>query len=301
MWLTEAMAGSYLKVVVSIKPFHSLVSAVMQGISEPTLLLDGNSSPHSFSLRPSDADNLQKANLVFWGGESLEQFLAKPIHSLATSAKLISLQEIPGLKLWPLRSGKYWQKIHDGASLSSQILNGNVKVRPSVVDPHIWLDPLNAKVITQNVMQILSDLDPKNAENFRINSEKTVIRLNELDKQLLTEMSEISSNRYMVFHDAFQYFEKRYQLNNIGSVMQRVGHASSVRRLRDIRKKIKKSKVRCIFSEPQFSPKLLQTVTAGTPVKKGTMDPLGADLVPGVELYFTLLNNLSRTLRICLS
>ena len=301
LWLTEAMAGSDLKVVVSIKPFHSLVSAVMQGVSEPILLLNGNSSPHSFSLRPSDADSLQNATLVFWGGERLEQFLAKPIHSLAASAKLVSLQETPGLRFWPLRSGKNRQKIENEASLDRQRSNENENGWPLGVDPHIWLDPLNAKMITQNIVQILSDLDPENAKIIRSNGEKAVIRLNELDQQLRTEMSDVSARVYMVFHDAFQYFEKRYQLNYIGSVTHRVGHASSVRRLREVRKTIKKNKVRCIFYEPQFSPKLVQTVIAGSSVKKGELDPLGAGLVPGVELYFTLLNNLSRSLRTCLS
>ena len=291
LWLTEAMAGSDLKVVVSIKPFHSLVSAVMQGVSEPILLLNGNSSPHSFSLRPSDADSLQNATLVFWGGERLEQFLAKPIHSLAASAKLVSLQETPGLRFWPLRSGKNRQKIENEASLDRQLSNENENGWPLGVDPHIWLD----------LPQRKNDHSEYNAKLIRSNGEKAVIRLNELDQQLRTEMSDVSARVYMVFHDAFQYFEKRYLLNNIGSVTNRVGHAPSVRRLREVRKTIKKNKVRCIFYEPQFSPKLVQTVIAGASVKKGELDPLGAGLVPGVELYFTLLNNLSRSLRTCLS
>ena len=301
LWLTEAMAGSDLKVVVSIKPFHSLVSAVMQGVSEPILLLNGNSSPHSFALRPSDADSLQNATLVFWGGERLEQFLAKPIHSLAASAKLVSLQETPGLRFWPLRSGENMQKIENEASLHFQRSNENENGWPLGVDPHIWLDPLNAKMIIQKIVQILSDLVPENAKLIRSNGEKAIIRLNELDQQLRIEMSGVSAIGYLVFHDAFQYFEKRYQLNNIGSVMHHVGHASSVHRLREVRKIIKKNKVRCIFYEPQFSPKLVQTVIAGSSVKKGELDPLGARLVPGIELYFTLLNNLSRSLRTCLS
>jgi zinc transport system substrate-binding protein len=148
------MAGSDLKVVVSIKPFHSLVSAVMQGVSEPILLLNGNSSPHSFSLRPSDAESLQNATLVFWGGERLEQFLAKPIHSLATSAKLVSLQETPGLRFWPLRSGRNSQKIEKEAGLNRQRSNENENGWPLGVDPHIWLDPINAKMITQNIAQM---------------------------------------------------------------------------------------------------------------------------------------------------
>ena len=152
----------------------------------------------------------------------------------------------------------------------------------------------------QNVVQILSDLNPENAKKFRSNGEKTAIRLIELDRQLRTEMSDVSESAYIVFHEAFQYFEKRYQLNPIGSVTYRVGNASSVNRLREIRKIIKTNKVRCVFSEPQFSSKIVQTIIAGTSAKKGVIDPLGAGLVPGVELYFTLLNNLSLSLRKCL-
>ncbi|MEE3265663.1 MAG: zinc ABC transporter substrate-binding protein [SAR324 cluster bacterium] len=293
------MAASDLKVLVSIKPFHSLVSAIMQGVSEPLLLLNGNNSPHSFALRPSSAERLQQADLVFWVGETLEGFLTKPLQSLASSAKLVTIQETAGLRLWPLRSGIAWQK-HETDSTNDHNVESETASTYGT-DPHIWLDPYNAKIISSKIVEILTAMDPQNAQSYRINGEKYGLRLELLDSRLKSEMTKIAKTPYMVFHDAYQYFEKRYQLNAVGSVTLHIDYGSSVRRLMEVRKSIQKEKIRCIFSEPQFSPKLLQTVTKGTNVKIGTLDPLGAGLEPGTELYFTLLNNLSHALSNCLN
>ena len=293
------MAASDIKVLVSIKPFHSLVSAIMQDVSEPLLLINGNNSPHSYALRPSSAENLQQADLVFWGGEILEGFLTKPLQSLASRAKLVSLQETAGLRLLPLRSGLGWQK-HETDSTNDHSAEDET-TSTSGTDPHIWLDPYNAKIISSKIVEILTEMDPQNAQSYRRNGEKYGLRLELLDRKLKAEMTKVAETPYMVFHDAYQYFEKRYQLNVVGSMTLHIGFGSSVRRLTAVRKTIQKEKIRCIFSEPQFSPKLLQTVIAGTNVKQGTLDPLGAGLESGAELYFTLLNNLSHNLSSCLN
>jgi zinc transport system substrate-binding protein len=297
--IAQLMASSELKVIVSIKPFHSLVSAIMQGVSEPLLLIKGNNSPHSFALRPSSAENLQKADLVFWGGDLLEVFLTKPLQSLAKRAKLVSLQETEGLKLWPQRSGVEWHK-HGTEKTEDHSAEDETKFS-SGIDPHIWLDPYNAKIISRKIVKILTAMDPQNAKYYSKNGEKYGLRLELLDRRLEVEMNKVSETPYMVFHDAYQYFEKRYQLNVVGSITLHIEYGSGVRRLMEVRKTIQKAKIRCIFSEPQFSSKLLQTVTAGTEVKKGILDPLGVGLVPGTELYFLLLNNLSRSLSRCLN
>ena len=299
LYITQLMAASDIKVLVSIKPFHSLVSAIMQDVSEPLLLINGNNSPHSYALRPSSAENLQQADLVFWGGEILEGFLTKPLQSLASRAKLVSLQETAGLRLLPLRSGIGWQK-HETDSANDHSAEDET-TSTSGTDPHIWLDPYNAKIISAKIVEILTAMDPQNAQSYRRNGEKYGLRLELLDRKLKAEMTKVAETPYMVFHDAYQYFEKRYQLNVVGSMTLHIGFGSSVRRLTAVRKTIQKEKIRCIFSEPQFSPKLLQTVIAGTNVKQGTLDPLGAGLESGAELYFTLLNNLSHNLSSCLN
>ena len=296
--LSQLLAASDLKVIVSIKPYHSLVSAIMQGVSEPLLLINGNNSPHSYALSPSSAKNLQQADLVFWGGDILEGFLTKPLQILAKRAKLVSLQETEGLKVWPLRSGLEW---HEHVNVKTEEHSSEDETGSSFgTDPHIWLDPYNAKIISLKIVKILTAMDPQNAKAYSLNGEKYTLRLEILDRRLKVEMTKVGEIPYMIFHDAYQYFEKRYQLNVVGSITLHVGYGSSVRRLMKVRKLIKKGKVRCIFSEPQFSPKLIQTVTEGTDVKKGSLDPLGATLLPGKELYYSLLNNISRSLSRCL-
>jgi len=299
LWFNLAMAASDLKVVVSIKPFHSLVSTVMQGVSEPALLLNGNNSPHTYSLRPSAAVKLQNADLVFWGGENLEGFLAKPIHSLAAGARVVSFEDTPGLILRPFRSVKEWQELDPESKNDQDHVNKRKINRLPGNDPHIWLDPLNAQKITQYLIQILSKFDPENSQTYHSNGKKTILRLSDLNIQLETKMSSVSSKPYIVFHDAYQYFEKRYQLNPIASVTVNSGTSTSVGRLIDIRKKIKIKKVLCIFTEPQFSPKFVQTVISGTAVKKGILDPIGTRISPGPEMYFTLLNNISHSISTC--
>ena len=299
LWFNLVMAASDLKVVVSIKPFHSLVSTVMQGVSEPALLLNGNNSPHTYSLRPSAAVKLQNADLVFWGGENLEGFLAKPIHSLAAGARVVSFEDTPGLILRPFRSVKEWQELDPESKNDQDHVKKRKINRLPGNDPHIWLDPLNAQKITQYLVQILSEFDPENAQTYHSNGKKTILRLSDLNIQLETKMSSVSSKSYIVFHDAYQYFEKRYQLNPIASVTVSSGTSTSVGRLIDIRKKIKIKKVLCIFTEPQFSPKLVQTVISGTAVKKGILDPIGTSISPGPEMYFTLLNNISHSISTC--
>ena len=299
LWFNLVMAASDLKVVVSIKPFHSLVSSVMQGVSEPALLLNGNNSPHTYSLRPSAAVKLQNADLVFWGGENLEGFLAKPIHSLAAGARVVSFEDTPGLILRPFRSVKEWQELDPESKNDQDHVKKRKINRLPGNDPHIWLDPLNAQKITQYLVQILSDFDPENAQTYHSNGKKTILRLSDLNIQLETKMSSVSSKPYIVFHDAYQYFEKRYQLNPIASVIVSSGPSTSVGRLIDIRKKIKNKNVLCIFTEPQFSPKLVQTVISGTAVKKGILDPIGTSISPGPEMYFTLLNNISHSISNC--
>ena len=298
---SETNADSNLNVVVSIKPFHSLVSGVMLGVARPELLLKGNFSPHTYSLKPSDAKKLQYADFVFWGGEALEGFLAKPIISLSKNAKVVSILEINGLKLRYFRAENHIGKSENIESYSHNLPKNQGAELKAALDPHIWLDPENAKVITQKTVQILSDFDTKNAQKFQKNGEKIIVRLNELDQQLSSEMSEISDRTYLVLHDAYQYFESRYQLKSASSITLQLEHFLGVSRLKKVQKMIKTSNVRCIFTEPQYSQKLVKTLIKDTSVKKGILDPIGADILPGPELYFDLLKNLSISLKSCLN
>ncbi|MEC9360248.1 MAG: zinc ABC transporter substrate-binding protein [SAR324 cluster bacterium] len=297
--ITKFIFASELNVVVSIKPYHSLVSGIMQGISTPVLLMKGNYSPHSYAIRPSSAEDLQQADIVFWGGAKLEGFLTKSLKSLASRAKLVSLQGIEGLKLLPMRSNKGWH-LYDSDSVEYHSAEDETESY-SGTDPHVWLDPQNAKIISQKIVKVLSEMDPQNRQKYHKNGEKYALRLNLLDLDMKAKMAKVAEKPYLVFHDAYQYFERSYKLNAVGSVTLHIDYGSSARRLMEVQQTIKRERIICIFREPQFSPKLLQTVVTGTKVKIGTLDPLGVGIESGTELYFTLLNNLSSSLSKCLN
>jgi len=272
----------------------------MQGVASPYLILDGNTTPHSFTLKPSGARALQNAQLVFWTGNNLEVFLKKPLASLASKAQIVALSKTEGLQHWPLRDGEKWktEPEHDHSSMG--IKKQEHDDHEDHQDPHVWLDPLNAKIMLINIVQTLVQLDPKHALQYQGNAEKMAIQLDLLHLTLVSDMKNISEYPYMVFHDSYQYFEKRYRLNPVGSIVFQSEQMASAKHLRKVRQLIKDNRVLCVFSEPQFSPRKVKTVIQGTDVKTGLLDPLGADLSPGPELYNTLILNLAQSLKSCL-
>ena len=295
IWLGTATAQTSPKVVASIKPLHSLVAGVMAGVAEPVLLLRGSASPHAYALRPSDAQALQEAEAVFWVGEEAEGFLTKPLRSLAGNAKVVALSDAEGIHWLSLREGAVWlphEHEDESETHSEHRHNGR--------NPHIWLDPRNAQVMVQAIVTTLRAADPAHASTYQTNGWTLSQRLDALDAKLREDLTPLSGKPYLVFHDAYQYFEKRYGLHPIGAVTTSPERTAGVKRLQALRKQVMGSGVRCVFTEPQFSPKLLRVVTSGLQVKRGVLDPVGAELSPGPELYFTLLNNLSTSLRACL-
>ena len=283
------------RVVVSIKPLHSLVAGVMQGVAEPYLIVQGSSTPHSFTFKPSAARALQNAQLVFWSDENLEVFLKKPLVSLTRQAKVIALSETKGIQRWPLRNDENWKTDSEHSHDHEEH-----RQHEQHMDPHVWLDPVNAKKIVAAIVQSLSQVDPGHASQYQRNGEKMTLRLDQLDRTLASDLKPVSNDPYLVFHDAYQYFEKRYHLNSVGTIVLQTDQTSSIKRLRKIQKLIKDKQVHCVFYEPEFSPKKVRAVARGSNLKIGELDPLGAALSPGPELYFSLMRNLVHSLKMCL-
>jgi zinc transport system substrate-binding protein len=280
-------AAAAPNVVVSIKPIHSLAAALMEGIGKPGIIVDGASSPHAFSLKPSDAEKLQKADVIFWVGPTLEAFLEKPLSSLAGNATVTQLDEAKGLiKLQP-REGGTFEADDDGDD-------------DGAYDPHLWLDPENAKAIARDMAATLEKADPENAAKYRANEAKLEKRLGELDAQITTIVAPIKDKPFIVFHDAYHYFEKRYGVNEAGSITVSPETAPGAARIKEIQDKIASLNATCVFAEPEFEPKLVSVVMEGTNAKASTLDPLGAAIPDGPDLYFTLLHNLATSLNDCL-
>ncbi len=297
--LAAAPALAEIAVVASIKPVHALTAAVMQGAGTPHLIVQGGASPHSVTLKPSDARALQQARVVVWVGEGLEAFLVQPLQTLAGGAVVVELAEAEGLTRLPYREGGAWEghEEEDHAAEAQEDEHGHEE---GDIDTHLWLDPQNAKAMVAAIAGALIAADPENAGLYRANAGRTAQRLDALTREIAADLAPVKEVPFVVFHDAFQYLDTAFGLNNVGSVTVAPEQPPGAARLREIHAKIMTSGARCVFAEPQFEPRLVQVVIEGTDAKTATLDPLGAEIPDGPELYFTMMRENAAALKACL-
>lgn len=285
-------------VVVSVKPLHSLTAAVMQGVGTPHLLVQGAASPHAYAMKPSDARALSQAALVVWVGPELETFLRKPLASLSGPARDLRLAQAPGVKLHETREGGAWDDHSHGHGHGHDHGHAHDHGGP---DGHIWLDPTNAKAIAAAVAAALTRVDPTNAATYAANLAALTARLDALDAEIAAMLAPVKDRPYIVFHDAYQYLERRYGLNAAGAITVSPEVRPGAARLSALRARIAKAGAVCVFAEPQFEPTLVRTLVEGTKARTGTLDPEGAAIPDGPDLYFTLLRFNAKALVDCLS
>jgi zinc transport system substrate-binding protein len=373
-------ANAELKVVTSIKPIHSLASYLMDGIGKPELIVDGYASPHGFSMKPSHAKMLQNADLIFWVGEDLENFLEKPLKSIAKKAEKIELIEIKGLNVLKFRERNIFDEHdhdhddhgkkeddhddhdhddhgkkeddhddhdhddhgkkeddhddhdhddhgkkeddhddhdhddhgkkeddhddhdHDDHGKKEEHddhddHDGHEGHAHGEFDPHIWLDTMNAKAMLNEMAEHLIENDPKNEAKYKSNLDKALKDIDKLTIEVMTELNNSVSS--IVFHDAYQYFEKRFNVNVLGAFTVNTDVMPGAEQLAEIREIIEHDKVACVFSEPQFNPDIINAVAKDMKIKTGVLDPLGATLDSGKDLYFKLIKNMSASFKGC--
>ena len=322
-----------VKVVASIKPIHSLASYLMDGVGKPDLIVDGYASPHGFAMKPSHAKMLQEADLIFWVGEDLEAFLEKPLKSIAKKAEKIELMATKNLNVLKFRERNIFDEHdhddhdhdkkakkdddHDHDHETTKKKDDHDHDHDSHAkkedghddhddhdghhhgefDPHIWLDPINAKAILNEMVEHLIENDAANASIYKKNLDKA---LNELDKLTMNVMTDLNkSTASIVFHDAYQYFEERFNINVLGAFTVNTDVMPGAEQLKEIREIIEHDNVSCVFSEPQFNPDIINAVAKDMNIKTGVLDPLGATLNPGKGLYFDLIKNMSSSFKGC--
>ena len=443
-------AQAEINVVASVKPLHSLVSGVMEGVQKPDLIVKGAASPHTYSLKPSQAKQLEEADLVFWMGHELESFLEQPLEAIATKAKVVELIDSQGLKRLDMREGGAFddhghddhgqgehseeghddhageghafewagvfkllaedytwtfakvdgdyadpmmkmvflrtssggeegieeqeevaerlikqqssvRRNHDGrlipdeenayqlvfdANRNVTKMRINIKkegyyafftehmpfefeagehflknvsgkdIEPTAQEPeaghhdhhghsgfdvHVWLDPENAKVLVQEIKEALVELDPSNAGKYEANAKNLMLKLDRLISEISVKLASSKGKGFVVFHDAYQYFEERFGMTAVGSITVSPEVVPGASRIRELKDKIVELNAHCVFSEPQFQPKIVFTVAEGTQANTGVLDPLGASIADGPELYFTLVRDMANSLQECLS
>ncbi len=287
---SPAMAGP--RVVTSIMPVHSIVSAVMGTTGTPELLLPGRLSEHTASFTASQISDLGKADLVFIIGHGLEAKLAQLSGSETVGGrKFIELSEAAGVKTLPVREGGGWELDHHEDHAEGIL----------AFDPHVWLDPENAKAMAAAVAAELTRADPANATAYASNAGAFASAIDVASADIAAGLADVKAKPFIVFHDAFQYFEKRFALNGVGSISDISAAPPSARRLKEIRDTLTATQAVCVFREPQFDGKFVATVIEGSNARSGTLDPLGSDLPPGPGAYPRLLRDLAAALKSCLA
>lgn len=292
IWLIGALiAQSALaapKVVTTIKPIHAIASQVMEGVSEPTLLIK-QASPHGYQLTTQDAKTLNDADVVVWTGKDMETFI--PSIAAKVNAQFIDWSSLTGVELLATRFGGSWGE-HDHAEGEDHHHGEH--------DLHLWLSTYNASILATEIAKALSSLDPENAEKYQANAKATRLELSKLHKELHGKLKPYQKQAYLVFHDAYQYFEHDYGLGAVGSVRVTPEHEANPKRLAELHQMLSEKQIVCVFKEPQFPSRLVDKLVSGTQVKTGILDPLGTDVPVGKGAYAGILHQLADDLIACL-
>lgn len=289
-----AAASAAPPVVATIVPIHGLTAAVMEGVGEPRLLLPPGTSPHAYSMKPSDAAALEEAELVVWVGDALETFLARSLDNLAGDARRLALLDATAIEV------RHFARGHADHGHGADVDHGHADDRGNV-DPHVWLSPANAAAMTRAIAAALVDLDPVHADTYRANAEATVEQIEALTGELEAQLAPVRDVPFIVFHDAYGYFEDAFGLRDVGAVTLSPEQSPGTAHVAELQRTIRAAEAVCIFAEPQFEPRLVETLAAGTAVRIGELDPVGAGLEPGPDAYFQLMRGLAGDLVDCLA
>ena len=303
-------AKAEVNVVTTIKPLHSLVSSVMKGVGEPSLIIEGTNNPHTFVFKPSHAEMIENADIVFWIGEDLEAFMEKPLDSLAKNAKTIAFMDLASIEKLKFRELNIFDDHddhghkddehddeHDGHDDHDDHAGHHDGHNHGEFDAHIWLDPANAKEMVLEISHELSELDPSNKSKYEDNASKTIAALDTLIEEVDNSLSKDIS--YIVFHDAYQYFETRFGVKSAGALTLNPDVLPGAKQIADIQDLINDKGIKCIFSEPQYNPKIIETLGNDMNISTGVMDPLGAYIEAGPSMYSELINEIANSIKNC--
>ncbi|MGN8274779.1 zinc ABC transporter substrate-binding protein [Pseudomonas sp. SMN5] len=284
-------AQADVKVLTSIKPLQLIAAAVQDGVGTPEVLLPPGASPHHYALRPSDVRKVQSVDLLYWIGPDMEGFLPRVLNGRTLPS--VAVQELPGLKLRHFAEDSHSHTDDDGDEHDHDH-------RPGTIDAHLWLSPINARVIAAKMAADLSAADPANAARYQSNLKGFSQRLDALDARLKSRLAGIAGKPYFVFHEAFDYFEDTYGLKHAGVFAVAAEVQPGAQHVAAMRTRLQAVGKTCVFSEPPLRPRLAETLVAGLPVKLAELDALGGYTPATAQGYEQLLEKLGNDLAGCL-
>jgi len=283
-------AQAEVRVLTSIKPLQLIAAAVQDGVAVPEVLLPPGASPHNYALRPSDVRKVQSVDLLYWIGPDMEGFLPRVLKG--RSLPSVAVQDLPGMKL-----RHFAEDSHSHAEDADEHDHDH---RPGTLDAHLWLSPVNARVIATRMAADLSAADPANAARYQSNLKAFSERLDALDARLKARLAGIAGKSYFVFHEAFDYFEDAYGLKHAGVFSVAAEVQPGAQHVAAMRARLQQVGKTCVFSEPPLRPRLAETLVAGLPVKLAELDALGGYTPATAQGYEQVLEKLGNDLAGCL-
>lgn len=288
-------AQAEVRVLTSIKPLQLIAAAVQDGVAIPEVLLPPGASPHNYALRPSDVRKVQSVDLLYWIGPDMEGFLPRVLRG--RSLPSVAVQDLPGMKLRRFAEDSH---SHAEEAHAEEADEHDHDHRPGTLDAHLWLSPVNARVIATRMAADLSAADPANAARYQDNLKAFSERLDALDTRLKARLAGIAGKPYFVFHEAFDYFEDAYGLKHTGVFSVAAEVQPGAQHVAAMRARLQQVGKTCVFSEPPLRPRLAETLVAGLPVKLAELDALGGYTPASATGYEQVLEKLGNDLAGCL-
>jgi len=292
--LLSLPARAEVSVLTSIKPLQLIAAAIQDGAGTPDVLLPPGASPHSYSLRPSDVRRVRDAQLFYWVGPGLENFLPKVLEGRRGPS--VALQDQAGMHL--RKFADFSESNHPDHDEDDT--GHDHDHRPGMLDAHLWLLPANAQVIAARMAEDLAIADPTNASRYQANLKAFDERMEQLDARLKQRIDPLKGKPFFVFHEAFDYFEEAYGLRHTGVFAVSADVQPGARHVASMRAQLQKAGPSCIFSEPPLRPRLADTLSQGLPVRLAELDDLGVGVKVDAQGYENLLGNLAGEFAGCL-
>ncbi len=261
-------------IVVSIKPIHSIVSALTQGVSVPTLLLSGNQSAHHAHLKPSQISLLEKADLVVIVHPDFEEGLAKSIRNIQAN-KVLTVDQ-------------------------SETEQGHNHEHSGAANHHSWLNIQDMQGFTQALSQRLVKIDPKNKAIYLANLGALKLKLDKLQDTTQQQLSSYTNQPLITYNNAFEHFIENYKLNSVGSVSRQHGENLSIFKILKAKKIMKDEKVTCLLFTTETPHKRINVLTEGLKINTADIDIIGFDIKPGADHYLKLMQNITHKAVQCL-
>ncbi|MBN1233125.1 MAG: zinc ABC transporter substrate-binding protein [Candidatus Coatesbacteria bacterium] len=265
-----------LIVVASIAPYHDFAKQIGKDRIEAYLIIPSGESPHTFNPRPSQQKLIAKADLLIINGLGLEYWLDKMVDA-AENKNLVVLKAAEG---FPIITDLHHNHEHLNETTHEEKEN---KHKHDMGNPHLWLNPVYAISIVDKIKDTLKEADPVNGSFYSSNAEAYKLKLKELDKEIREKAKKWQTKDFITFHPSFEYFAREYGLNQVAVIEEIPGKEPTPRELKEIIDKVKKTKAKAIFAEPQFPAAIVKSIADETGIRVATLNPLPENYLEGMK------------------